>query len=254
MITKYHRPETLEATLELLGRDHVDTRPLAGGTALNQPTRDEYEVVDLQYLGLDKTLLRGNTLEAGATVTLQRLLDTQETPPVLRRCLRLEATYHLRQMATLAGTLVAADARSPVAAALLAMDASLVVLPGSGSLPLGEMLLKRPEVLRGRLITRVDLPVNIGLAYHAVSRTPADWPLVSAAIAVWPSGRTRVVLGGYGSAPIMAMDGPEPGGVEAAVESAFASAGDQWASVSYRQETAKILAQRGLAELQVSAG
>lgn len=253
MITKYHRPDTIEAALELLGRDQPTTRPLAGGTAINQPTKEAFEVVDLQHLGLDEITLRGNTIAIGATTTLQAMLAVRELPLALKRCLQLEATYNLRQAATLAGTLVAADGRSPVTTALLALDASLALLPGDETIALAEMLLQRSGGLRGRLITRIEFPGNVHLAYHAVARTPADWPLVSAAVAVWPSGRTRVILGGFGAAPVMAMDGPESDGLDTAVHSAFANAGDEWASTNYRQETAVILAQRGLAELQAAS-
>lgn len=254
MINRYHRPATIEEALELLGREQPPTRPLAGGTALNKPSREAFEVVDLQNLGLDEIQKRGNVLEIGAMARLQDLLDTADLQPVLRRCVQLEATYHLRQIATLAGTLVAADGRSPLATALLALDASLVLMPGEEVLSLGEMLLKRPEGMHGRLITQVEIASNARLAYHAVARTPADWPLVCAAVAIWPSGRTRVALGGYGQAPIMALDGPEAGGLQDAVRSAFSDAGDQWASAAYRQETAQVLAQRGLSELSSQAG
>lgn len=254
MITAYHRPTTIEEALELLSRKQPSTRPLAGGTALNQPAKESFEVVDLQQLGLDHVQSRGNSLEIGATVRLQDLLAVAEVQPVLRRCVQLEATYNLRQAATLAGSLVAADGRSPLTTAMLALDASLMLQPNEQTLALGEMLLNRPDILQRRLITRVDVATNARLAYHAVGRTPADWPLVAVAVAVWPAGRTRVALGGYGSAPIMALDGPEAGGLADAVVSAFASAGDQWASAEYRQDAARILAQRALAELESRTG
>jgi CO/xanthine dehydrogenase FAD-binding subunit len=123
-------------------------------------------------------------------------------------------------------------------------------MPGETQMDLGEMLLQRPTGLHGKLITAVTIPLNAHIAYHGVSRTPADRPIVCAAVVQWPSGRTRITLGGYGAAPIMALDGPEAGGVEAAVKNAYASAGDEWASAEYRQEIALVLAQRGLMDVQ----
>jgi hypothetical protein len=84
----------------------------------------------------------------------------------------------------------------------------------------------------------------VRLAFETVARTPADRPIVCAALAQWPSGRTRLALGGYGQAPLLAMDGNEPGGVETAVRNAFAEAGDEWASAEYRSEMAAVLAKR----------
>jgi CO/xanthine dehydrogenase FAD-binding subunit len=254
MIKEYHRPDSLQAALELLSRSTPPTFPLAGGTILTQPGKDEIAVVDLQSLGLDAIQMKGNTLELGAAATLQQLLDAVESPLTLRRVVQLEATYNLRQVASVAGTLVACDGRSPFAAVMLAMDARLAIQPGDGHVDLGEMLLQRPAGLRGKLITTVAIPSNVRVAYHGVSRTPADRPIVCAAVALWPSGRTRVTLGGYGPAPLMVLDGPEASGWEAAVKNAYASAGDAWASAQYRQETALTLAQRALADVQRSDG
>lgn len=250
MIMEYHRPDSIQAALDLLNRSAPRTVPLAGGTVLTQPGREEVAVVDLQALGLNTIQVKGNLLELGAAVTLQHLLDVVELPPAMRLVVQLEATYNLRQVASLAGTLVASDGRSPFTALMLALDTRLAILPGEIQLDLGEMLLQRPRGLHGKLITGATIPLNVRVAYHGVSRTPADRPIVCAAVAQWPSGRTRITLGGYGAAPIMVLDGPEPGGVDAAVRNAYASAGDEWASAEYRQETALVLAQRGLKDIQ----
>jgi CO/xanthine dehydrogenase FAD-binding subunit len=250
LIVEYHRPDTLDAALKLLARPQPVTIPLAGGTVVNQPSLERVAVVDLQALGLVGAQVRGTQLELGAMLTLQSMLELDALPPALKHCILLEATYNLRQVASVAGTLLAASGRSAFTAAMLALDARLAVLPGSEQIELGEMLLKRPEGLRGRLVTQVYMPLNAHLAYHAVARTPADLPIVSVAVANWPSGRTRVVLGGYGNAPLMALDGPEPGGAEAAVASAYEHAGDEWASAEYRLTTAMTLVRRALAELE----
>lgn len=256
MITEYHRPLKLEDALRLLRRLAPLTLPLAGGTALNQPSPERFEVVDLQALGLSTIRSKGNFLHLGATFTLQALLNylAEHALPgfgmALSRCITHEATYNLRQAATVAGTLVAADGRSPFATALLALDATLTLQPGDESLGLGDLLPLRLERLRGRLITAVTLPLNARLAYEMIARTPADLPIVCAAAATWPSGRARLALGGYGDAPILALDGSEADGAEMAARSAYSHAEDQWASAEYRQEMAGLLARRCLQALQ----
>jgi CO/xanthine dehydrogenase FAD-binding subunit len=248
MICEYHRPASLEEALALLARPHPPTIPLGGGTAIDRRDPQEIAVVDLQALGLARIELRGQTLLLGAAATLQALLETPGIPAALQDAIQLEATYNLRQAATVAGTLVAAGGRSPFAAALLALDARLTLEPGAESVELGELLLSRPARLRGRLITQVSLPLNARLGFHSVARTPADLPIVCAALARWPSGRTRLALGGYGAAPLMALDGPEPGGAEEAARQAYSQAGDEWASAEYRSDVAGTLARRLLAE------
>ena len=276
MIIEYHRPETLQEALILLGRNDPVTVPMGGGSLLNRPSLEPVAVVDLQALGLDQIQRQGNRLAIGATATLRALeesilaLEGDSLSPVLRRVILHEATPHIRNVATVAGVLVGADGRSPFATALLALDARLVVVPGfekaaqvhgqenhpgldagpgklsATEISLGNLLPLRAELLRGRLITQALLPLHVRLAYEFVARTPADRPIVSAAVARWPSGRTRVALGGYGRAPALALDGPEPGGAEIAAQTAYSQAGDSWASAEYRQAMAAILTRRCL--------
>jgi CO/xanthine dehydrogenase FAD-binding subunit len=84
----------------------------------------------------------------------------------------------------------------------------------------------------------------VRLSYEYVARSPADQPIVCVAAAVWPSGRTRIALGGYGAAPVLAFDGSEAEGAQVAVQSAYSQAEDEWASAEYRREVASILARR----------
>jgi len=96
------------------------------------------------------------------------------------------------------------------------------------------------------LITKIVIPLNIKLTFEYVSRTPADKPIVCAALAQWNSGRTRLVLGGYGKSPMLAMDGTEPDGAEAAARNTYHEATDEWASAEYRVDVAATLAKRCL--------
>lgn len=253
MIIEYHRPSTLDEALTLLTPGAVKTVPLGGGTWLNQPSADSFAVVDLQALELDKLEKRGASLSIGATVTLQALLESGQAPPVLRRAIHHEAGYNLRQVATVAGTLVAASGRSTFATVMLALDAALELRSASQPLEtisLGDVLPARRERLEGRLITSVSIPLNARLAYEVVARTPADLPIVCVALARWPSGRVRLALGGYGAAPVLALDGPETGGVEQAAGIAYSQATDEWASAEYRQEMAAVLARRCLSRVE----
>jgi CO/xanthine dehydrogenase FAD-binding subunit len=254
VIIEYHRPHTLEEALTLLARPEPRTLPLGGGTVLNRPSREVYAVVDLQALGLNTIQARSSLLELGAVVTLQTLLEDPAFAgaaffPGLKKALEHEAAYNMRQAVTLAGKLVSARGRSGLTTALLALDAQLTLLPGEEKVSLGDFLPLRSEKLPGRLIVQVALPLKARLAYEYIARTPADWPMVCAAVAQWPSGRTRLALGGFGDAPILALDGPEPGGVETAASEAFSMAGDEWASAEYRSQMAGVLARRCLESL-----
>jgi len=265
MITTYHRPKTLNEALTLLTQSN--RIPLGGGTLLSKPMADSIEVVDLQSLSLDSIKKNGNNLELGATVTLQHLLESDLCPDALKSALKLEAPLNIRNAATTAGTLVASDGRSTFAAVLLALDAKLEVKSidklqlvemeteshtpkqDVDTLSLGEFLPFRSERVQGKLITSISIPLNTKLAFEYVSRTPADKPIVCAALAQWNSGRTRLVLGGYGKNPSLAMDGTEAEGLETAARNTFHEATDDYGSAEYRMDVAATLAKRCLESL-----
>ena len=249
MITTYHRPQTLDQALSLLTKPN--RIPLGGGTLLSKRTADSIEVVDLQALSLDSIKKNGNYLELGATVTLQQMLESDLCPAPLRAALKLEAPLNIRNAATIAGTLVACDGRSTFASILLAADAKIEQANLKDSqveyqtTNIGAFLPLRPT----RLITKISLPMNIRLAFDYVARTPSDKPIVCAALGQWNSGRTRLVLGGYGKNPLLAMDGTEAEGVEVAARNAFHEAADDYASAEYRMDVAATLAKRCLEAL-----
>jgi CO/xanthine dehydrogenase FAD-binding subunit len=123
---------------------------------------------------------------------------------------------------------------------------------------MGEFLPLRTQHLQNSLITLITIPINIKLAFESVAKTPADKPIVCAAMAQWNSGRTRLVLGGYGKSPMLAMDGTEADGVDtstsdnvlrsvqAAAKNTYHEATDEWASAEYRVDVASTLAKRCL--------
>jgi CO/xanthine dehydrogenase FAD-binding subunit len=161
----------------------------------------------------------------------------------LKQALGQESALNIRNAATVAGRLVSCDGRAPFATAMLALDAKVTVVGEKSSvLSLTEYWALRPQ----GLITLVTIPLNVNLAYEQVARTPADLPIVGAALAQWASGRTRLALGGCGQSPMLALDGTESGGLEAAARNAFHEASDQWASAEYRMDVAATLAKRCL--------
>ncbi len=241
MITAYHRPKTMDEALALLIKPN--TLPLGGGTLLSHSKTDSVEAVDLQALGLTTVTRKGNDLELGATLTLQALFESGDCPAALKAALKLEAPLNLRNTATIAGTLVAADGRSTFAVALLALDAKVtVVTDKTATFSVGEYLLNRPK----GLITQITIPLNVKSAFEYVSRTPSDKPIVCAALTQWTSGRARLALGGHGATPTLAMDGTETDGLDSAARNAYHEAQDDFASADYRADVAATLAKRCL--------
>ena len=248
MIIEYHRPDSLADALALLARENPHTLPLGGGTSLSHEYQRDIAAVDLQSLGLNKIEKEGQLLHLGATVTLQQLYDYSDLPQTisdgLHASLRNEVGMNMRQTATVAGAIICCDGRSPFVTALLAMDSRLTWAPGDEPQALGDFLALREKPASAALITDIRMPLNVTLNIQMIARSPMDRPIVCVAITQWPSGRTRVALGGYGKAPVLAMDGPEPGGAAVAVREAYRFSDDAWASAAYRMDVAGKLVQR----------
>ena len=244
MITHYHRPQTLEEALKLLTQPN--TVPLGGGTLLSRPGPDPVEAVDLQRLGMDSLRVSGNELRMGATVTLQKLLESDQCPEALKQAIKLEAPLNIRNSATVAGTLVVCDGRSTFATMLLAMDAKIEQAKFDNAKidyqisTIGDFLPIRPR----DLISSITIPLQTKLSFEYVSRTPADKPIVCIAAAGWGSGRRRLAAGGFGKSPMLAMDGTASDDAAVAARNAFYEATDDFGTAEYRMDVAATLAKR----------
>jgi len=252
MSIQYVRPKSISEALELLSAP--PSIPLAGGTLVNIPDFKQkyiqqsgvssFTLVDLQSLGLDQIKKHGDTLEVDACVTLQTLYDNPHTSENLKQAIKLEAPLNIRNAATVAGSLIASDGRSPFATVLLAMDTKMYTKPNDEELFLGNYLPMRSLLHPGRLITKISIPLNSNLSFEYASRTKYDRPIVCVALAQWKSGRTRLALGGYGAAPLLALDGSADDDIKSAARNGYHEAADKWASAEYRADVAATLAGR----------
>lgn len=252
MITEYNRPKTLAELLNLLNRKSPRTIVLGGGLYINEVIKEPIAVADLQDLGLSDVEKKGKILQLGAAGTLQAVLDSGLAPAALDKSIKHQENYNRRQVATIAGSLVAANGRSAIGGVFLALDAELIIRGERDKeerIRLGDFLPVRDEIILGRVITEIRIPADIKVSYHYVARSPADLPIVGAAAAQWPSGRTRVVLLGYGDQPVMVLDGTDGSGAPEAARDAYSEADDQWAGGAYRSDTAAVLVKRCLEEI-----
>jgi Aerobic-type carbon monoxide dehydrogenase, middle subunit CoxM/CutM homologs len=248
MITDYHRPKTVEEALKLLSESNA--RPLGGGTTLTQLTNETFPVVDLQSLGLNKIIKSANVLNIGATVTLQELLESPSTPPVLKTSIKLEGPLNQRNRRTVAGALITSNGRSPFATMMIAMDARLSLNGRETSVhALGDFLISQSEILKKKLVTNIEIPIRVNIAFETVGRSPSDKPILCAALAQWKSGRIRLAIGGWGKIPTLAFDGTEASGIDKAASNAVQESKDEWGSAEYRTAIVGVLVERCLGNL-----
>jgi CO/xanthine dehydrogenase FAD-binding subunit len=239
-LQEYYRPTTLGEALALLKRADRTLLPLAGGTRLVgqlecRALRDIDGVIDLRDLGLHTIRQEDHQLCLGATATLTAVVEHPlggtTAHGLLRRAAQGEGPVNLRNAATVGGVVAAAESDSEFYAALLALDAQIVVHDGTRpmTIPLDEFT-PRPG-----LITEVRLPLADWRGGAArIARTPSDRPIV-AAYAVVDVGVKRVALCGVAARPIltgMPLNPPE----------------DFKGSAGYRRAMAEVVMARALDE------
>lgn len=246
MIGAYFRPETVPEALKLLTEPGTDRKPLGGGTTVSRMQAQAFDVVDLQQTGLNQIEQRGQRMVAGAMVRLSDLMAHPDVHPEIKRAIGIDASENSRNAATLGGWLVSSDGRSIFSTLLLALDTTLAWEPDEARVRMGNWLPMRDQEPPGVLLTETEWWLRPYLTFEYVARSPKDRPILIVAAAQWTSGRTRIVLGGYGDAPIVAMDGPEDRGADVASRDAYYEADDAWASAAYRREVASQLALRCL--------
>lgn len=251
-VQAYHRPESVEAALTLLGRSGVRTAVIAGGTHITPRLKEDVdEVVDLQAVGLDEVQHTETGMTLGAMVRLQSIVDDEDAPELLRQTARQVGPNTFRHQGTIGGAIVAADPVSELLAALLVLQAEVTVTNGEGErrLPLAEFL---PDpgragdgsgkaALDGGLLTAVSLAKTGDTARARVARTPADAPIVAAVARRDNGGEQYLALCGVSQTPTL---------VDAGDLDSLDPPSDFLGSSEYRKEMAKVLAERVLGKVR----
>jgi carbon-monoxide dehydrogenase medium subunit len=256
----YHRPQTLAEALTLLAEPQ--RIPLAGGTIVNgDRARTGAEVVDLQALGLSGIETApggGSRLRIGATTTLSALAASEGVPDWLRTIAAAEAPSTLRTLATVGGAAASASTaglfQSLLVAALLACDPTAEIAGPDGTTPYPFADLIADGVPPGSLLTGITIDPSGSGAHAVTARTPADTPIVGAAVRVAPDGIEALAFTGVASTPILlwmgtAAESPTPADAIAVLQ----PPSDFRGSSEYRRSLAATLSARALAAAREGA-
>jgi len=190
---------------------------------------------------------RGSLMLLSPEVNLEDFIRTARLPEGLRLALEAEAPGESRRTTTLAGALRTSDGRSPLAAALLALDARALLPPDDTPLDLGNLLYRAPPRWGAHSLQEITFSLKVALAF-AAGPDAGGRPVVSLAVARWASGRLRIVIGGFGRAPRLALDGPQAGGERYALRAALYEASDEFATAAYRQTQVALLSKEILGD------
>lgn len=244
-------PESVEEAVALAARYGSEARALAGGTVLvpemNRAACRPAVVIDLSRCGVAVA----SPARFGAMATYRQLAPL---PGLLGTVARgITGGPQIRNRATAGGSACYANPSSDIPAALVALEALLVLASGHGTRRLQASAFfldafttaARP----GELLVSVELPAlgpAVRFGYSKLKFGESSWPIVTAAAVVHPDGMLRVVLGGATAVPV-AVQVSRAADLDDAVRDAIVEPwSDVLADAEYRRRVAPAVARRAL--------
>lgn len=272
----YIAPKTLDEALSLLAQHSDDAKILAGGHSLipamklrlSQPQVliDLGRINDLAYIRED-----GNQIRIGAMTTHYQLESSEQLKqacPLMPECAAHIGDVQVRNKGTIGGSLAHADPAADWPAAILALDAELVVVGRNGEravnardffVDLFTTALQPGEILREIRINRPN--GGTGQSYKKVAQPASGFAVVGVAVSLSKNNGTcediAVGITGIGSKPYRAdqVENSLKGKVldEATIREAVSHAAegvdanaDLYASAEYRQHLARVYTRRAI--------
>lgn len=274
---EYQSPKTLDEALRLLGRHGDEAKILAGGHSLLPMMKlrlaSPRYVIDIGHLrGLDYIREDGDRIAIGALATHAQIAASEllrEKCPLLPETAAHIGDMQVRNRGTIGGSLAHADPAADYPAAILALDAEIIVQSTSGkrTIPAGEFFidLLSTQVRPGDILTEIRVPSRRsgeGHAYRKFHQPASGFATVGAAARVMVSGAGKIediALGmtgvgtkAYRAAAVeKALRGKQPDAELIAAACAKAAQGveplsDIFASAEYRRAMASVFAARAI--------
>ena len=202
-VFEYHRPNTVEEALELLGRFGGDGEVLAGGHSLVPMMKlrlaEPAHLIDINAISeLQGIRDEGDTIVIGAGVTQAEVLSSTLLAgkcPILPDAAALIADPQVRNCGTVGGNCANGDPGNDCPAIMIALNASYVLKSGDG-----ERQVAARDFYEGvyataleenELLTEVRIPTpaaGIGMSYQKLKRKVGDYAIAAAAVTLSMSG------------------------------------------------------------------
>ncbi|MFO7925285.1 FAD binding domain-containing protein [Natronomonas sp.] len=193
----YHRAGSVEEAIDLLG-EHADAELLAGAHGLLPRMKTDEEapgtLVDISRIDRLSAIEHDDgTLSVGALATHTDVADSEVVgrhAPALADATSAVGDLQVRAGGTIGGNLAHGDPRVDPAAAVLALDATVVVHGPDGrrSIPVTDLFEGEFETSVGdrEVVTRLEVPTDDGLtsAYHKRRNPLSGYAAVGVAAAV----------------------------------------------------------------------
>ena len=240
MITRYHRPTTMEEAVSLVGTPGVHV--IVEGTALSSNAKPDATVaVDLQSIGLNEIEMSGGAMRIGSMTTLADLSSSSLAPSLICELAKREAPSTIRNAATVGGIVATNDPESELLAGLIAFNAFVTIARATSihDYPL-ETALRNPGFIDDSVIVDISIETGGTAAAHRTGRTPMDRPIVMVTGHMDAAGQIRLAITGVASHVIAAS----PSQVDALTPPT-----DFRGTSQYRKALATVLTKRVIADL-----
>ena len=183
MIKNFLKPKTAQEAV-LMKKEHKDALYIAGGTWINSSYSklNPETVISLTDLELSSITKKQDTLFIGSGVNVQKLIDSNGVPYVLREAARHIGSRNIRNAATIGGSIGAGSLWFSLTPSLLVLDASLIVHNGEK-----EQEIRLADYLERDskdLVLTIKVPLNPRRFANVLkySRTARTVPVIVAAV------------------------------------------------------------------------
>ncbi|MGB7024856.1 MAG: xanthine dehydrogenase family protein subunit M [Candidatus Acidiferrales bacterium] len=274
---EYQAPKTLDEALRALGRHGDEAKLLAGGHSLLPMMKlrlaSPRYIVDIGRIrGMDYIREERDKIAIGALVTHAQVITSEllrAKCPLLPEAASEIGDMQVRNRGTIGGSVAHSDPAADYPAAILALDAEMVVQSSSGkrTIPAADFFvdLLTTQIRPGEILTEVRVPIKRageGMAYKKLHQPASGFAIVGAAARVIATkagqiediavGMTGVGSKGYRATAVeKALRGKNASASLIADACAKAAQGvdplgDIFASAEYRREMASVFARRAI--------
>ena len=262
---EYVRANSVEEVVGILGEDE-DAKIIAGGHSLLPLMKlrlaTPSTLVDIGRLSeLSFVEDRGDYIAIGA-LTRHRDIETSrllaDHVPLLGHVAGQVGDPQVRHRGTIGGSIAHGDGASDLPAAILALEATLVINGARGQRTVAATDFFKgfleTDLAQGEVLSEIRVPKSPGgWSFQKFNRRAQDWAIVG--VALVKGATTRISLINMGPTPLRAYASEEAVNAGASIEeaSALASEGisppsDINASAEYRRHLASVLLRRALQE------
>jgi carbon-monoxide dehydrogenase medium subunit len=272
----YHRPNTIDEAVALLGEHGEEARVLAGGHSLIPMMKlrlaQPGHLIDLKGIeALHGIAEADGVLQIGAMTTQAEIITSArlaEACPILREASELIADPQVRACGTLGGNVANGDPGNDMPAVMMCIDASYVLCGPGGerSVPARDFYkgIFETALADGEVLSAIRIPIPPrpqGQAYAKLKRKVGDYATAAAAVALTLDGDTcsaaAIALTNLAPTPLFAAaaaqalvgTAADATAIEQAVEHAVEitdPVADTRGPVEYRKHVAGVMTRRAI--------